>query len=276
MSLRYETPQTLTATDMFLWWCKQKTRNKRHLKVKNASTHSKPTILVSRNGDELDWLRKHVLVLADQIEKLEKLDNEKYYFTKSTENIYIKKREIYEANERIKHLEQVNADTQQTVMSEKKFRDILYYFNTKAKDALINEGRVINMKQYLGYIYIQKIPRNDERFGSKSSAMPNWNESKKYKQELIDQGIQIKDKEHPDGENWIVYFDDDHYVRYSWTKKKGACRVKNHNFYAFYPSAGKNGARKQLVEANHANPLLNMIYTNRRIYYPKLTKPVEK
>jgi hypothetical protein len=268
MSLRYETPKTLTAADMFLWWCKSKKRFRRHLKIKYSNTHSRDTVLVSTNGDELDWLRMHVLVLAEQIEKLEIADKDTSRFTLKTKEIYKKKREIYDANGRIKHLEQVDLNTEKEIMSEKKFKSIIYEFNTRAKDRLIYEGEVINMKQYLGFLYVQKIPRNDIRFGTKSSAMPNWGESRKYKQELIDQGIQIKDKDHPDGKNWIVYFDDEDYVKFSWTKKRGACRVKNHNFYSFSPSAGASGPKKELSKANKKNPLLKLIYTKQRIYYP--------
>ena len=269
MSLKYEKTKTLTATDMFLWWCKEKIRNKRHLKIKNATTHSKDTILISSNGDELDWLRKHALVLAEQIDKLEIADKEKFYFTKATKEIYIKKGELYQANERIQHLEKVDMGTEREIMSERRFKSIIYKFNEKARERLIYDGEVINMKQYLGFLYVQKVPRNDPRFiGNKSSRMPNWAESKKYKQELTDQGVQIKDKEHPDGKNWIVYFDDEDFVRFSWTKKRGACRVKNHNYYSFKPSAGLTGSKKELSKANKDNPALKHTYTKQRIYYP--------
>jgi len=229
-------------------------------------------VLISKNGDELDWLRQHVLVLAEQIDKLEKVDNQKYYFTKETENIYIKKRELYEANLRISHLEQVDSDSTQIVMSEAEFRDILYRFNQGVRDRLVNDAKVINMKSYMGFMYIQKIPRFSEKFSSKSSRMPNWNESNKYKAELIDKGIQIKDKNHPDGKNWIIYYTDDYYFRYCWSKKKGACRVKNHTFYSFVPTNGLKGAKKQLINANKNNPFLHKTYNHAKklLYYPKL------
>ena len=269
MSLKFETPKTLTATDMFMWWCKQKIRRKRHLRILYATSHSKDTILISRNGEELDWLRKNVLVLAEQIENLERADAKVPYFTGNTDKIYIKKREIYEAENRIKHLQQVDNASFQVVMSEAKFKSILYAFNSKARDAMINDGKVINMKNRIGFLYVQKVDRNSE-YASKSMRMPNWNESKKYKQELIDKGIQIKDDEHPDGKKWIVYYSDDYYLRVSWTKKKGASRVRNHPFYNFEPSRGETGTRKQLSSANMKNPFLHKTYFNRRIYYPRL------
>ena len=74
----------------------------------------------------------------------------------------------------------------------------------------------------------------------------------------------------PDGQNWIVYWSDDYYLRFAWAKNKGACRVKNHKFYSFIPTNSKKGPKKQLVKANRSNPLLYKTYTDRRIYYPKL------
>lgn len=269
MSLRYEVPKTLTATDMFIWWCKNKIRKRRHLKILYQNSNSRPAILVSNNGDELKWLRKNVLVLAEQIEGLEKIDNNKYYFTKITQQIYDKKSEIYEANNRIKHLEQVDNNNSQIVMSEADFKKVLYSFNSKVRDDLINNASVINMKSYLGYLYISRVDRNSGIIDSKSSRMPNWLESNKLKAKLISEGIQIKDKNHPDGKKWIVYFDDDYYLRFTWTKNRGACRVHNHIYYSFQPSKGQGGSRKQLSNANRKNDFLSLTYTSRDLYARK-------
>ena len=269
MSLKFEVPRTLTATDMFTWWCKEKIRKKRYLRILYATSNSKDTILISRNAEELDWLRKNVLVLAEQIDDLERIDSKVPYFTENTKQIYAKKSELYEADNRIKHLEQVDHNSSQVVMSESKFKSILYSFNQKARDAMIDDGKVLNIRNRIGFLFVQKIAR-DNKYASKSLRMPNWAESKKYKQELIDKGIQIKDDKHPDGKKWIVYYDDDYYLRVSWTKKKGASRVKNHPFYSFEPSRGETGMRKQLSRANMKNPFLHKTYFSRRIYYPRL------
>ena len=63
MSNRIEEPKVLNATDMFIWWCKQKIRKKRYLKLKYENSHARETILVSRNKDELEWLQEHIFVL---------------------------------------------------------------------------------------------------------------------------------------------------------------------------------------------------------------------
>lgn len=270
MSLKYETPKTFTATDMFIWWCKEKIRVKRYLKIQGIKSHGMVTRLISRNGDELKWLREHVLVLAEQIEKLEIIDTNKHGFTKITHEIYDKKRELYNSGQRIKQLEQVDFNTEKIIMTENGFREILYEYNNKVRKALVEDAAVINMKQFLGYLYIQKIDRNicvGPNGNPKSLRMPNWGESNKYKQELIDEGVQIKDKEHPDGTSWVVYYDDDYYFRYAWAKKRGACRVKNHPYYSFIPSNGVNSSKKELIEANRNNPFLHKTYTDNRIYY---------
>ena len=269
MSLRIETPRVLSPTDMYIWWCKEKIRKRRHLKIKYQNTKAKDTVLVSKNSEELSWLRKNVIVLASQIEQLEIQERGKAKFTKAFEKIFELKRELYEANERIKHLEKVNPDTEQEIMSERTFRNIINSYNLKIRDYLI-DGEVLNMKQRLGYIYIQRIQRGHPKMYSKGMKSINWKESNEYKEELIAKGEQPKDKDHPNGKNWLVYYTDDFYLRYGWTKKKGACRVKNHNYYAFYPSLGRVGAKKALSNANKEDELLYKKYHGRRIYYPKL------
>lgn len=270
MSLKYEQPKTLGLKEMFAWWCKEKIRKKRYLRLVGAKSNSQPTMLISRNGDELEWLRKNVLVLARQIEKLEIEDKDNSHFTAKTRMIYEKKREIYDANNRITHLEQVDHDTKQVIMTEKKFRDVIERYNIEVRNRIINKGEIINMKKNLGFVYVHKVDRFKTGPTSKSTRMPNWNESKKYKQELIDKGVQVKDKAHPDGKNWIIYYDDDWYLRVAWAKSSGACKVKNHRFYSFKPVAGRNGAKKQLTEANRKDPLLNKVYHSKRIHYPRL------
>ncbi len=271
MSFRIEEPRILSATDMFIWWCKQKIRNKRYLKIKYETSHANQTILVSRNKDELQWLIQHIFILEEKILKYEEQERGKVYYTKKIEEIYHMKREVHEANDRIRHLKNVNLDTEHIIMSEKTFRNIIVTYNIKAKDRMINHGEVINMKQYLGYLYVQKMPRNHPKFEyNKGDKTPNWMESNKYKQELIDKGIEVKDADHPDGKDWIVYYTDPFYVRVSWTKKKGACRVKNHTYYRFSTSSGQKGFKKQLSNANMNNPILYRKYIKNKVYYANL------
>lgn len=261
MSFRLEEPKTHGVKEMFEWWCKGKIKFKRHMKIMGANSNSNPTRLVSKNSDELKWLREHVMVLAEQIEKLQIADKNKSYFTKDTESIYNKNREIYDANARIKHLEQVDGSVVHEVMTEKKFRDVINLFNQKTLDRLINDASAINMKSTLGFLYIQRVERTEGINGEdKCLRMPNWGESYKVKKELIEAGITPKDKDHPDGENWIVFYDDEYFIRFAWSRRNGACRVKNHGFYKFIPSKGLNGAKKQLAKANQDNKFLAFTY----------------
>ncbi len=272
MSNYTEKPRILNTNDMFISWCKEKMRNKRHLRIRFQNTRAKYTVLVSKNGDELKWLIEHIDILEQKILALEIIEKSKVYFTKNIIKIYNMKTEINQCKERINHLNNVNLETEHLIMDDHKFKSIIYMFNKKVRDRMINNGEVVNMKQYLGYIHVQKVLRNHPAFKSKAATTVNWKESKLYKQELIDKGIQIRDKEHTDGKNWIVYYTDEWFLRIGWRKKQGACRVKNHTYYSFAPAKGPGGVRKQLSKANVDDPFLHKKYISRKIYYPSLPK----
>lgn len=93
------------------------------------------------------------------------------------------------------------------------FREILLRHNRKVADAIIF-GDVYNVGNFVGRILIKKIKRNYEK------AVPNWGESKKRKAELIAQGIQPKDEQHPNGEEWMVFYTDPWYLRWAWAKSR--------------------------------------------------------
>lgn len=266
MSLRYEVPKTLTATDMYMWWCKNKIRSRRHLKIKHANTKAHMALLVSKNSDELHWLKEHVLILSDRIKRFEKDDNHKGYFTNKTKEIYSMRAEIFESNNRIKNLKNVNDDSEQLIMSEKMFKAVLTSFNEKSLERMVDNGEVIGMKHRLGYLHVEYIKRNNGHEASKSLSMPDWGASYKYKAELIAQGLQIKDKEHPDGKKWVIFHSDEYYVKYSWMKSGGSCSVKNHTTYKFIPSSGVKGAKRKLIDSNNDNPNLYRKYKDRVVY----------
>lgn len=267
MSFRIEEPKILTAEDMFDWWCKQKIRKRRHLRVLYRTNKAVDTILVSSNGDELKWLKLHVEVLKKRIEKLGAQEKDKVYFTKDLEEYYRLKRELSDAYVRIDNLEKLDPKTRRVIMGYKQFRKIICEFNKRAGEA-IKRGKIINPKNQLGYLYVQKLNRG-KTMKSRSRNMINWPASHAFKKELIEKGIQIRDKEHPDGKNWLVYFTDDWYLRFHWTKKKGACHVKNGKFYNFKAASI---LKRSLAKDNKENPFLHREYVTRRIYYPKLTE----
>lgn len=258
---------------MFDFWCKNKMRKKRHLRVKYRTSHAKTTQLVSRNSDELAWLKDYIVVLAEQIEKLQQIDNAKDYFTSDTQKIYDYKQEIYDSKKRIEHLENVNPSSEQVIMDEKTFRKVITTFNIKMRDKLI-QGDVVNLKNRMGFFYVQFIkrynPKWQGRMKDKALRYINWGASVKNRQRMLNNGEKIRTKQNLDGKEWMVFYDDPYYIRYAWAKNKGACRVKNHKFYMFIPSRGKKGASRLLSEANMKDPMLYKNYMNRRFYYPRL------
>ena len=121
----------------------------------------------------------------------------------------------------------------------RKFRDVCELFNKKAVKKLL-EGKRIFMKNRLGYLQIIRIPRNYNR------PRVNWGESYKYRDELLAEGKKLYDKDSGEGHKWLVYYTDDFFVRFHWSKKN--CSVKNKTFYRFDPTRGKVGAKEQLAE----------------------------
>lgn len=143
------------------------------------------------------------------------------------------------------------------------FKEVLSRFNRKSSDAVIF-GSLLNLGPKLGYLMIKKINRNYKK------AIPDWGESKRIKQEIIDRGGIPKDKEHPEGEDWIKFYTDSWYLRWAWVKKY-VCRIKNQSVYRFTPTAnrskksgdnslGKLGNRGKLTLANRINPTLHTVY----------------
>jgi len=143
------------------------------------------------------------------------------------------------------------------------FKEVVARYNRKSADAIIF-GSILNLGSRLGLILIKKIRRNYTK------PVPDWGESNKQKALLIQQGITPKDQDHPDGEEWIVFYTDPWYLRWAWSKKK-TCRVKNQTVYKFVPTSnrsktagdntlGKLGNKGKLVLANRTNPNLHMVY----------------
>src|SRR6185369_12024186 len=105
------------------------------------------------------------------------------------------------------------------------YKEVLSRFNKKASDAIIF-GQTLNLGNRLGYVLIRKIKRNYE------NPVPNWGESKRIKQSLIDKGITPKDENNPTGQEWIVFYSDPWFLRWAWVKRM-VCKVRNHGVYKF-------------------------------------------
>lgn len=117
----------------------------------------------------------------------------------------------------------------------------------------IVNGKSIHIKG-LGYIFIEKKPRIP------TARKVDWYKSNKYKQELLEQGYTLYDKNTGEGEKWIYYLTDPYYLR--WQFKRDVNKYVNK--FIFKPTAnnpkGVLGAKGRLVKANKDNPNLHLIY----------------
>lgn len=143
------------------------------------------------------------------------------------------------------------------------YKEVISRVNKKASMSIISGG-MFNLLNNLGYVRIKKIRRNYMK------PVPDWGASNKLKAKLISEGVQIKDQDHPDGEEWMVFFTDPWYLRWAWIKK-GVCRVKNQSVYEFRPTANRSktagdnspdrlGNKGRLVLAQKLNPVLHYSY----------------
>lgn len=144
------------------------------------------------------------------------------------------------------------------------FKEVVTRFNKKSSDAIIF-GQILNIGNRIGHILIKKIGRNYRK------PMIDWGESKRKKQELINQGIIPKDQNNPTGEEWMIFYTDPWYLRWAWGKKR-VCKVKNQTVYKFIPTSNKSkkagdnslsklGNKGKLTLANKLNPTLHYIYS---------------
>lgn len=72
----------------------------------------------------------------------------------------------------------------------------------------------------------------------------NWAASNALKNQILEEGGIPRSKENPEGENWLVYYTEDHYLHFYWHKLR--CKVKNKMGYIFSPTRGKVGNVQRL------------------------------
>ncbi len=123
-------------------------------------------------------------------------------------------------------------------VSQELYEDICKEFNIKLFD-LILTGYEFDMGSNMGTISIARIER------SPTTLTVDWNETKKYKQELIEQGVKLYDSATGEGEKYHIYYTDKFYCKYHWTKSK--CKVKNKMAYRFDATRGKKGNKEKLI-----------------------------
>jgi hypothetical protein len=267
MPVRIEKPRIYSTKDMFLFWAKNMQKEKPHLILK----HEKGLIQSNRNAElwyivkeELNYLSVRNLQIDAEIQKLEKTDKQIDYFTNSTFRIFELKKEIFDNTAKIKELQKLPGDTKKLILDYEKFKSVVSSYNKLASESII-QGANLNLMNRLGYVQIRRIIPST----LKKKNVIDWKESYLYKKELIEKGETPKDKEHPEGKNWLVYKLQPWYLRWSWVKANQKATVKNNKVYAFYPTTGDTtteingvpGNKSKLSQAVRSNPLLHEKYT---------------
>ena len=137
-------------------------------------------------------------------------------------------------------------------LSYSQFRDVCHLFNKKAVTELLKGNRIF-MKNRLGYLQVVRIPRSYHK------PRVNWGESKKYREELLAEGKKLYNKKTGEGQKWLIYYTDEFFVRYYWSKKNAS--IKNKTLYRFDPSRGAIGAKTQLNQLLESDELAYLNFT---------------
>lgn len=129
------------------------------------------------------------------------------------------------------------------------FKAVLSDFNELAVEHML-EGYSFPMGSSLSRLLVVRIPR---AFKKQSI---DWKESNKAKAALLEAGKVPKDKQHPEGEEWLIFFTNDYYCRYRWIKRLS--EVPNHSYYRFEPTRGKVGNKGKLYRLLMRDPLAHL------------------
>jgi hypothetical protein len=129
---------------------------------------------------------------------------------------------------------------------------ILAKFNQAAMDAIIYEGKELDMGMGLSRLSVLRIDRN--------FALPrvDWPATKILKRELVAEGKELFSEENQDGAPYLVYFTDEWYCRFFWEKRN--CKVKNVSAYRFDASRGLKGNKGKLIAHLKSDSLAHLIY----------------
>lgn len=119
------------------------------------------------------------------------------------------------------------------------FRHVLSQFNKKAVEDIL-DGETLKMGHGLGHLRIRKIER---KFGGKAKKAVDWGETNKLRAQ---------------GENIMVYFTNDEWFRWYWTKK--FCNVPNKSVYRFDPTKGLHGAAAKLAKRLNEDEFASITY----------------
>jgi hypothetical protein len=132
-------------------------------------------------------------------------------------------------------------------VSKSTFKNIIADFNIHSMNEIIYNARTLNMRCGMSTISIMQLKRNFNK------PIIDWFESNKYKEELIKKGKELYNEETGEGEKWFVYFTDDKYCRFYWSKKW--VQLPNKTVYRFEPTRGLKGNKDKLKEHLNKNEL---------------------
>lgn len=131
------------------------------------------------------------------------------------------------------------------------YRVIIYAINYEISVQLL-KGYPFNYPK-LGKVWIGRVPYK--------SSIPDWGQSMKFKQFLLDNGVAVKDKDNVDGKAWLVDngLDRDDFVLLRWSKSKA--QLRNKEVYRLYPTVRCNLYDKKMQRTIPISELLEMTKT---------------
>lgn len=119
----------------------------------------------------------------------------------------------------------------------KEFKAACAEFNIAAMDRIL-EGEELNMGHRISTLSVIRIKRDFK------NPNVNWKASNELKEEIIEEGGRPRSDENPDGEDWLVYYDDPWYARFYWQKSR--CQIPNKTAYRFDATRGDKGNKTAL------------------------------
>lgn len=131
------------------------------------------------------------------------------------------------------------------VMSKNDFKNVCQDFNIHICNHLIHDAGCFDMGNNLSTI---EVARRNRLY--KNPAI-DWNESLKYKEELIEKGEKLYDKETGEGTKWFIYNNDPHYCFFYWHRSRA--KFKNKHIYSLIMTRGNHGVKTKLKQHLYEN-----------------------
>ena len=205
-----------------------------------------------------DIHKKFKKLYEEEYSKLNKKNNSFEYSLISLKGVledvekYHQKKDISNDIEVLENKINVSKEKLETLYKLKKLKYIIFAFiiknyNKKIMSEIIEEGYSLNLSiTHLGRIEAVKKERVDRK-------AIDWKKSNDYKKELISNNITPKSKDNPDGQEWLIYFNNDTYACLKWrlSNKKYIESYQLKEQYVFKPVRENS---KKVNRLNRENP----------------------